>query len=127
MELNQLQYFIAVAKHHSFSKASNTIHVAQSSLSHQVIKLESELGTQLFTRNTESVLTDAGKEFHEYACRVITEINQASYAMQKYGSLQAGHIVIGALPIMGYLGITQLIATFHKAHPRNRIGTYGSR
>lgn len=123
MELNQLQYFIAVAKHHSFSKASNAIHIAQSSLSHQVIKLESELGTQLFKRNTRSVmLTDAGKEFYEYACRVIEEMTQASYAMQKYSSLKAGHIVIGALPIMGYLGITQLIAIFHKAHPKIALG-----
>ena len=123
MELNQLQYFIEVAKHHSFSKASNTIHVAQSSLSHQVIKLERELGTQLFKRNTRNVvLTDAGKEFYEYACRVINDMNQASCAMQKYRSLQAGHIVIGALPIMGYLGITQLIATFHKAHPGIELG-----
>lgn len=123
MELSQLQYFVAVAKHNSFSKTSNIIHVAQSSLSHQVIKLECELGTQLFKRNTRNVaLTDAGKEFYEHACCVINEMNKASYAMQKYGSLQAGHIVIGALPIMGYLGITQLISTFHKAHSGIELG-----
>ena len=47
MELRQLRYFSAIAKHGSFSKAAEQVFVAQSALSHQLAQLESELGAQI--------------------------------------------------------------------------------
>lgn len=118
MELHQLQYFIAIAKLNGFSNAAKKIHVAQSSLSLQIQKLEQELGTQLFERNTRSVvLTEAGREFLGFAVRIMNETNKAANAMQKYASTQVGHLIVGALPVMGYLGITKLITAFRRANP----------
>jgi DNA-binding transcriptional LysR family regulator len=63
LELKQLQYFYAVAKHENFSLAAEELFVAQSALSKSIQKLESELGAQLFIRNSRNVhLSPAGLE-----------------------------------------------------------------
>ena len=50
MEVHQLRYFCAVARHGTFTRASEVEHVAQPSLSQQILKLEAELGSKLFDR-----------------------------------------------------------------------------
>src|SRR3954466_771447 len=61
MELRQLRYVEAVARHRHSPRASEELHIAQSALSHQIKRLEAELGTELFNRNSRSVtVTEAG-------------------------------------------------------------------
>ena len=62
MELRQLRAVEAVARHRHFTRAAEELHVAQSALSHQVRRLERELGTPLFERTSRRVvLTPAGE------------------------------------------------------------------
>ena len=64
MEVHQLRYFCAVARHGTFTRASEVEHVAQPSLSQQILKLEAELGARLFDRLPRSAkLTVFGKAF----------------------------------------------------------------
>ena len=51
MELRQLEYMIAIADHGSISKAAESLFITQSGLNQQLIKLEQELGIQLFYRD----------------------------------------------------------------------------
>src|SRR3954471_4813 len=61
MDLQQLRYVVAVAELGNFPRAAERCFVVQSALSHQVAKLEQELGTRLFHRTSRSVtLTPAG-------------------------------------------------------------------
>ena len=61
VELRQLRYFVAVARHRHFTRAAEELFLAQPALSQQVRKLERELGVQLFDRGHHSVtLTAAG-------------------------------------------------------------------
>ena len=48
VELRQLVSAEAVARHRHFTRAAEELHVAQSALSHQIRRLEAELGTELF-------------------------------------------------------------------------------
>ena len=64
MNLKQIEYALAVADTGSFTRAAERCHVVQSALSHQVARLESQLGTLLFERSSRRVrLTPAGEAF----------------------------------------------------------------
>ena len=55
MDLRQIEYFVEVAKHLSFTKAAATLHVSQPSISKAIQNFESELGVPLFTGHPNSL------------------------------------------------------------------------
>jgi DNA-binding transcriptional LysR family regulator len=60
VELRQLAYFVAVCEELSFSRAASRCFISQSAISHQIARLERDLGAQLFERTTRAVVpTDA--------------------------------------------------------------------
>lgn len=56
MELRALQYFLVVAREENITKAAALLHVAQPTLSRQMMQLEEELGVSLFKRSSHSIL-----------------------------------------------------------------------
>jgi LysR family transcriptional regulator, hydrogen peroxide-inducible genes activator len=75
MELQQLRYFLAVARFQSFARAAEHEHVAQPSLSRQIRKLEDELGSPLFDRMGRKIrLTARGERFLEHVRRVLSSL-----------------------------------------------------
>ncbi len=118
MEMHQLEYVLAVAKHLSFTRAAEEIKTSQSSLSQQISKLENELGTMLFVRTTRSVkLTPAGEEFVVHANRIMSEVNEARRCIHEYVSFEKGHISLGIVPVIGHYRIPSLLASFQKKFP----------
>lgn len=74
MELWQLRTFRAAAESLNFTKASKTLNLTQSAVSHQIKALEKELGEPLFIRTKRGVkLSPAGKTALEYAERILDE------------------------------------------------------
>lgn len=73
MDFRQLRYFFAVGEEGSFSRAAQRCFISQSAISHQIAKLEHELGTSLFDRTTRSVkLTSAGRRLMPIAAEVLS-------------------------------------------------------
>lgn len=73
MDFRQLRYFLAVGEESSFSRAAERCFISQSAISHQIAKLEHELGTTLFDRSTRSVkLTPAGARLMPIAAEVLS-------------------------------------------------------
>lgn len=63
MNLRDLKYVLAVAKHRNFTRASESVSVSQPALSNQIKKLEAELGIPIFERNRDGIsLTAFGEE-----------------------------------------------------------------
>ena len=78
MDVRQLRYVEAVARHRHFTRAADELHVAQSALSHQVRWLETELGVALFERTSRRVTpTEAGLAIAARARRVLVELDEA--------------------------------------------------
>jgi DNA-binding transcriptional LysR family regulator len=61
-DLNELTYFLAIARERSFTRAAAKLGISQSALSHTIRALEERLGIRLLTRTTHAVApTDAGE------------------------------------------------------------------
>ena len=75
MELAQLEAFLQVAHHRSFSRAAEALFLTQPSVTARIQSLEREIGERLFERTGRSVtLTDAGHAFIPHAQRALTAV-----------------------------------------------------
>ena len=123
MELRQLRYVEAVDRHRHFTRAAEELHVAQSALSHQVRRLEAELGVELFERTSRTVATtEAGEAVATRARRVLAEVDGVRNEVDELQGLVRGRIAIGALLPAGELDVPRLLAGFAAAHPGIEVG-----
>ena len=82
MELNQLHYFVAVAKTENITKAAQELFITQPALSRVILRLENELGTPLFDRKGGRLtLNDQGKVFLSYIKPALESINDGVHAV----------------------------------------------
>jgi LysR family transcriptional regulator, transcription activator of glutamate synthase operon len=118
VELRQLRSVEAVERHRHFTRAAKELHVAQSALSHQIRRLEQELGTPLFERTSRRVIpTEAGQAIAARARRVLAEVEAAREEVDELRGVLRGRIWIGALLPAGDLDVAGLLARFSQAHP----------
>ncbi len=76
MNISQLRFFITIAQLENVSKASDLLHVSQSSLSKNISALEKELGVELFTRNGKNILLNqAGERFLDSSKKMVGELD----------------------------------------------------
>jgi LysR family hydrogen peroxide-inducible transcriptional activator len=118
MEVHQLRYFCAVARHGTFTRASEVEHVAQPSLSQQILKLEAELGARLFDRLPRSAkLTVFGKTFLPKAERILRELEQAKSELLEMAGNEKGDVTVGIIPTIAAYLLPKLLKGFAGRHP----------
>src|SRR5947208_9779047 len=123
MELRQLRYVEAVERHRHFTRAAEELHVAQSALSHQVRRLETELGAELFERTSRTVVpTEAGEALAGGARRILAEVDGIRGEIDELRGLVRGRVSVGALLPAGPLDVPALLARFAKAFPGIEVG-----
>jgi DNA-binding transcriptional LysR family regulator len=89
VEIHQLRYFCAIAKHGTFTRAAEAEYVAQPSLSHQILKLEDELGGKLFYRLPRAAkLTPLGESFLPRALVILREIHDTKAEVRRIVDLR---------------------------------------
>ena len=69
MNFSSFDYFLALARERSYTRAADALHITQQSLSAAIAALERELGCPLVVRRTPLELTYAGRVFLQYAER----------------------------------------------------------
>src|SRR4051794_21636687 len=118
MELRQLRYLAAVARHGSFTLAAQELHVAQPAVSQQVRRLERELGVELLSRTTRRVLvTEAGELALARASRILADADALRAEIDELHGLLRGTLAIGIIPAVGPLDPAPLLAEFRTRHP----------
>lgn len=118
MELHQIRYFQAVAGCGSFTRAAAREHVAQPSLSQQILKLEDELGARLFNRLGRKVtLTAFGERFARHAQRVLIELEGARHDVEEIKGLKRGGVSLGVIPTAAPYLLPPLLRAFRAAGP----------
>ncbi|MCM3121772.1 LysR family transcriptional regulator [Mesobacillus sp. AQ2] len=122
MDIRHLEYFTEVAKHLSFTKASQTLHVTQPSISKAIKNLEGELGVPLFYRSSKQLeLTDAGKAVLINAKEVLQAFKNLTLELTDIMELKSGEIRIGIPPIVGAAFFSKFISQYKEKYPLVKI------
>jgi DNA-binding transcriptional LysR family regulator len=122
MELRQLEYFVAVTEESSFTKAAARLNVAQPGVSAQLRQLERELGQPLLDRSARAVrLTEVGAAVLPHARAALAAVAAVHNTLDELTGLVRGHVAVGAVSGCGALGLPDLLASFHDAHPGVQI------
>src|SRR5205085_3646320 len=94
--LGALRAFEAAARHVSFSRAAEELHVTQAAVSHQVKQLEAWLGAPLFRRLTRSLrLTDEGRALMPAVTQALDRLEEAVERVAATGV--SGTLTVSAL------------------------------
>jgi len=118
LDIRHLSYFLEVAKHASFSKASESIHLSQPTLSKMVKNLEEELGVVLLHRSTRKVqLTDAGKVVQTHAQAMMNASQNLLSAVSDLLQMKTGQFSLGLPPVIGSSFFPKVIIGFRQLHP----------
>lgn len=117
-----MEYVYLVYKERSFSKAAEKLHIAQSSLSAMIQKIEENAGTKIFDRKTRPIsLTPFGIEF----IRAIEQISEIEDHLHHYvdelHTLETGDLSVGVSNLSIPYLIPQRIAHFKKQYPKIRL------
>jgi DNA-binding transcriptional LysR family regulator len=122
MELQQLRYVVAVAETNSFTRAAERCLVVQSALSHQIARLERELGARLFERTSRRVrLTAAGAAFVPVAQQCLATAERAAAEVAAAVGEVRGRLAVGLIPTVAAVDIPSALRDFHQRYPQVRI------
>jgi len=122
MDFTQLQYIIKIAEENNITKAAEKLFMSQSALNQQLLKLEKELGTQLFRRSrTNWGLTEAGRIYVEGA-KAVLQIKRETYnQIYDVAKVQKGQLIIGLTPGRGLTMFTAIYPRLHLTFPNLHI------
>src|SRR5690606_19467338 len=111
--------FVTVAEELHFRKAAERLHMTQPPLSLQIKQLEDSIGVELFCRTTRSVqLTPAGKELHQRATRLLTELDAMTEAVRSVGKGTVGSFSLGFTTSTMFDLLPRLLEVQRKRYPK---------
>lgn len=121
MDLKTLKTFQSIAKYGSFMRAAEEMNYAQSTVTMQMQKLESDIGVQLIERGRKIRLTEAGKLFYEQSLHIARNMEQLQASLSDLQSGEAGSIRLGVTEPTASYRLPGILADFMSQHPKVRI------
>jgi DNA-binding transcriptional LysR family regulator len=115
-----LRAFVAVKETGGFTRAAERLHLTQSAVSHQIRKLEEQVGRQLLRRTTRSLtVTEDGEDFLRYAQQILDTLDAMT---QRFQPSPISGVVRFGLPD-NFMGdrLAPLLAQFARAFPSVRM------
>ena len=126
MEHRQLVHFLAVLDSGSLTAAAQRVGLTQQALSKSLSRLESELGGQLFVRETRGMTaTRLGESIAEYAREIIASAGKLRHTASAALGLERGRLVVGLSPIAAASLIGERLTQFAHNFPDIRIDVEG--
>jgi DNA-binding transcriptional LysR family regulator len=113
--ISNLLAFEAVARRRSFAVAAAELHLTASAISHQVARLESDLGVRLFERSAHGVrLSSAGAQYLERVSGALSAITAATEDLKRGISTS---LYVHCAPSLASLWLMPRLQGFAQAHP----------
>ena len=117
-DVHQLKVFVAVAENLSFTRAAESLYLTQSAVSHQIAKLEQQLGVALLLRQGRAVsLTAVGQSLLTHARRVFAALEDAAAAVRQAARPDAGRLRIVATSTACQYLIPEALREFRECFP----------
>lgn len=124
MDIRILRYFLAVAREKNITRAAESLHISQPSLSKQLMDLEQELGKPLLIRGKRKItLTQDGILLRKRAEEIVSLMEKTEHEISAGSANISGEISIGGAPT---LKILQAAARFRKKYTDIRFHFYSS-
>lgn len=124
MEIRLLRYFLAAAREENITRAAESLHISQPSLSRQLMELEQEVGKQLLIRGKRKItLTEDGVLLRKRADEIITLLEKTERELTADTAQISGEVAIGGNPTASVLGTA---AAVRREYPDIRFRFYSS-
>ena len=115
--LRQLQVFESIARHNSFSRAAEELHLTQPTVSMQVKRLSDVLDAPLFEQIGRKVyLTDAGKVLYESANVILNQLSIAEQKINHLKGFSGGSVTLAVISTAQYF-VPKVIQEFTQSYP----------
>lgn len=125
MEIRVLKYFLAVAREGSITKAANSLHLTQPTLSRQLQDLEKELGQKLLTRGKYKVsLTPEGMLLRKRAEEIVEMVDKTASEFQSIKEVISGDIYIGCGETDSMKYLADIMKEFQTDYPDVKFHIY---
>jgi LysR family nitrogen assimilation transcriptional regulator len=110
MDLRQLRYFVGVLEAGSFTRAAETLRIAQPALGLHIRRLEEELSVQLMVRHSRGIeATEAGRFLFENALRILADVDATARALRDFSGPPRGRVALGLTPSLNATLATAVI------------------
>lgn len=122
MNLQQLEYILAVDEHRHFVRAAEACHVTQPTLSAMIQKLEEELGLPIFDRSRQPVQpTEDGDRILEQARVIMQEVRSLHDIAAEKGEDLQGSLKLGIIPTLAPYLLPLFLKHFTETHPKVQL------
>ncbi|MGF1908146.1 LysR family transcriptional regulator [Vibrio kasasachensis] len=122
LPLATLEIFNAIANHKSLRGAAQELGVKPSTVSHQLKKLEEQLGTALFIRTTRSIsLTEAGRALARRTGPAFEQLDEGLYSAKTVGHTERGSLKLAIPEFAYFLLVRNKLAGFQKRYPEIEV------
>src|SRR5665213_1916487 len=114
--LNGLRAFEAAARHLSFTNAASELNVTQTAISHQLRRLEQELGVRLFVRQNRALTLTP--EARDYLPGIRAAFNDLRLATDRLLRKDNDHVLtVSTLASLAAKWLLPRLSAFQEAHP----------
>ena len=115
--LRQLRTFVSAARHLSFARAAEELHLTAPAVSMQIRDLEAAVGLPVFERSARSIsLTTTGEYLLVHARRVLATLKEAEDTIARLRGVQVGRVTVGMVGTAQYF-LPKLLAQFRGEYP----------
>ena len=118
LSMRDIDTVLVLGRMLNFRQAAGQLHLSQSALSTQILRIEDSLGVRLFDRTTRSVrLTAAGEVFMQQAATLQVAFREAIAAVSGIAGAERGQVAVAALPSLAARWLPRVLMAYRQAHP----------
>lgn len=121
MNFQNIEYFLALVKYGSFTKAAQSLYISQQSLSENIRRLEEEIGTPLLNRGRTLSLTPAGKCFLSGGRKILSTQDKMLREISIVSNTARGRIVLGVESFDTPPFLPETLSHFTKKYPEYEV------